>query len=77
MQYTTSVTINLPRTQVIDLFDNVDSLSQWQNGLQSFEHLSGRPGQPGARSKLTFALEDGLIEMIEPSPAASCPTACP
>ena len=65
MQYSTSIIINLPRTRVIELFDNVDNLAQWQDGLQSFEHLSGQPGQAGAQSKLTFDTGDDIMEMIE------------
>jgi len=34
-------------------------------GLQSFEHLSGTPGQPGAKSKLKFKMGKREIEMIE------------
>lgn len=34
-------------------------------GLQSFEHLSGTPGQVGARSKLVYKMSKRHIEMIE------------
>lgn len=34
-------------------------------GLQSFEHISGTPGQPGAKSKLKFKMGKREIEMIE------------
>ena len=65
MKYTTEVEINLPVKKVIELFDNPDNLKLWMEGLQSFEHLSGTPGQPGAKSKLKFKMGNREIEMVE------------
>jgi hypothetical protein len=65
MQYTTEITIDLPRARVIELFDNSDNMAHWMPGLQSFAHLSGEPGQPGATSKLVFEQGRRVIEMIE------------
>lgn len=65
MHYSVDIEIDLPRDQVIALFDNPDNLVKWQEGLQSFEQLSGEPGQPGATSKLVFQMGKRSIEMIE------------
>lgn len=65
MKYSSEVTIDLPRDRVIELFDDPDNLMQWQRGLQSFEHLSGTPGQPGAKSRLVFDVNGRRIEMVE------------
>ena len=65
MKYTTEIVIDLPRERVIELFDDPDNLPKWQPGLQSFEHLSGEPGRPGARSRLVFDQGGRRIEMIE------------
>ena len=65
MQYTVEIDIELPRTRVIELFDNSDNMSKWQKGLISFEPISGDPGQPGATSKLVFQMGKRRIEMIE------------
>ncbi len=65
MQYTTEVEINLPRERVIELFDNPGNLSKWQAGLVRFEHLSGEPGQTGAKSRLLYKMGGREIEMIE------------
>jgi carbon monoxide dehydrogenase subunit G len=64
MKYTTEVEINLPVEKVIEMFDNPDNLKDWMEGLQSFEHLSGTPGQPGAKSKLKFKMGKREIEMV-------------
>jgi len=53
---TVEIDIDLPRHQVIELFNNQENLFKWQTGLQRFEHLSGEPGQPGARSNLHYLL---------------------
>jgi len=50
---------------VIKLFDNPDNMPKWQPGLQSFEPLSGDPGQPGAKSKLVYDMNGRRVEMVE------------
>ena len=65
MKYTTDIEIEKPIEKVIELFDNPDNMSKWMEGLQSFEHLSGTPGQPGAKSKLKFKMGKREVEMIE------------
>ena len=66
VKYTCKLVINLPRERVVELFDDPDNLPRWMEGLQSFEHLSGEPGRPGAKSRLIFERDDGeTFEMIE------------
>lgn len=65
MKYTVSVDLDLSRDRVIELFDSTENLYKWQKGLQSFEHLSGEPGQEGAKSKLIFKMGKRDMEMIE------------
>lgn len=35
-------------------FDNPDNMSRWQQNLESFRHVAGDPGQPGAVSELVY-----------------------
>ena len=65
MKYSNEIEINLPIDKVIALFDDPENMKHWQPGLQSFEHLSGTPGQPGAKSKLKYKMGNRDIEMIE------------
>lgn len=65
MKYTTQIDINKPIDKVIELFDNPDNLKLWMKGLESFEHMSGEPGQPGAKSLLKFKMGKRELEMIE------------
>lgn len=65
MKYTTSIEINRPIDEVVAAFDNPDNLPKWMPGLKSFTHLSGEPGQPGAKSSLVFMRGNREMEMIE------------
>lgn len=73
MKYTTEIEIDKPIDQVIALFDNPDNMSKWMEGLQSFEPISGTPGQVGAKSRLVFKLAKREIEMIETVTARNLP----
>lgn len=65
MKFTTEIEINSPINKVIELFDNPDNMKKWMKGLQSFEPISGNPGQVGAKSRLKFKMNKREIEMIE------------
>lgn len=65
MEFTQEIIVNVPRARFIELFDDPDNLPLWQEGLLSFEAISGTPGEPGATSKLTFKRGRGTLEMIE------------
>jgi len=65
MKYTSVIEIELPREKIIALFDNQDNLKKWQEGLESFEHLSGEPGTVGAKSIIKYKMGKRNIEMTE------------
>ena len=65
MKFTCSVEIDQPIDKVIELFDNPDNLKEWQDGFVSFDHLSGIPGEPGAKSKIIYKNKGQTIELIE------------
>ncbi|MBL1213699.1 MAG: SRPBCC family protein [Ignavibacteriae bacterium] len=65
MKYNTEVVINLPIAKVIELFDNSDNMKKWQPELVSYEHLSGTPGEVGAKAKLNYKMNKREVEMIE------------
>jgi hypothetical protein len=65
MEFSHEMIVNVPRERFIELFDDLESLPKWQEGLLSFEPLTGTPGQPGATSKLTYKQGKGTLEMIE------------
>jgi len=65
VEYTEEIVVNVPRARFIELFDDPDTMTQWQDGLVSVEHLSGEPRRPGARSRLTVRRGRGTVEMTE------------
>lgn len=74
MKYTQEIIINKPIKEVVALFDNPNNLYEWMEGLQKIEHLSGTPGEPGAKSKLLFKMGNREIEMIETITVRDLPT---
>ncbi|MFO7933938.1 MAG: SRPBCC family protein [Bacteroidales bacterium] len=65
MRYAAELTIDLPRDQVIKLFDSIENLYQWQPGLKSHRVLRGEPGREGCRSKLVYEARKGELVMTE------------
>ena len=65
MKYDGEIVIDLPRARVIELFDDPENLKYWQKGLESFEPISGTPGELGAKSKLVYEMNGRKLEMIE------------
>lgn len=65
MEYTQEMVVEVPLGRFVELFDDPANLPKWQEGLLSFEPLSGTPGQVGATSRLTFRQGKGTLEMVE------------
>lgn len=65
MKYIVDLTIDLPRERVIELFDSSENMPKWQEGLQSFTHTEGDPGQVGAKSELLYDMNGRKVEMVE------------
>jgi hypothetical protein len=65
MKYNVELTIDLPRDEVIKKMDNVDNMKHWQRGLVSAEHLSGSPGEVGAKMQLNYKFNKREMELVE------------
>ena len=65
MKYTTEIIIKKPLEEVIKRMDSTDNMKHWQEGLVSAEHISGTPGQFGAKMKLNYDFGKRKIEVIE------------
>ena len=73
MKYSVEIEVGLSRDKFIELFDDPKNLPKWQKGFLSIEHLSGEPGQEGAKSKLEFAFGKRKMVMIETIAKRSLP----
>lgn len=65
MKYTIETLIELPLKEVIEKFDNTENMKHWQRGLISVEHISGTPGEVGAKMKLNYQMGKRKMELIE------------
>ena len=73
MEYLLDIEISMPREQLVALFRDQDSLSQWQPGLVSVTPLSGTPGQAGAQTKFIHKMGFKQVEMQETIEAVNLP----
>jgi len=65
MKFTLELPINKSRAEVWKAFDNPENMNKWQRSLISFETVSGKQGQPGAVSKLTYEEHGRQFELTE------------
>jgi uncharacterized protein YndB with AHSA1/START domain len=73
MKFTLALPIAKSRTEVWEAFDSPENMKVWQPALIKYENISGKPGQPGAVSKLMYAegrreffLMEKVIHRAEP-----------
>ena len=65
MKYTLEIIIDLPRAEVIEKMDSFENLKHWQKGFVGYEHLSGTPGEDGAKSKLDYKTGKREVSLTE------------
>ena len=65
MKYSIEIIIDKPVNEVISKLDSVQNLKHWQPGLIATEHVSGIPGELGAKMKLKYRFGRRETEMIE------------
>lgn len=65
MKYTNEITIDLPRAEVVNLFDDPNYLQHWQPGFQELLPIEGKPGDVGSKSKLSYINGTRYVELIE------------
>lgn len=65
MKYTTEIVIHKPLNDVVKKMDSIENMKHWQEGLVSTEHISGTPGEFGAKMKLNYNFGNRKMELIE------------
>lgn len=60
-----AIVIDASLDSVWAAFDNPGNMPRWQQNLESFLHVSGEPGQPGAVSELTFDEKGRKVVLTE------------
>ena len=54
MKLNFEIEIDAPLDDVWAAFTNHENMGRWMQNLESFDHVSGIPGQPGAVTDVTF-----------------------
>ncbi|NRB58704.1 MAG: SRPBCC family protein [Winogradskyella sp.] len=65
MKFSTEILIRKPLQDVIHKMNNIENKKHWQDGLYKIEHLSGNPGEFGAKIRLTYRFSGQQMEVIE------------
>lgn len=65
MKYTLSNTINRPMAEVMQKFKDPEGVKHWMEGLTRIEHLSGTPGEVGAKSDFYFLHKNKEMKITE------------
>ncbi len=73
MRYKQKIVVDASVERVAELFDSPSNMMKWFPDFKSFEHISGEPGQPGAKSRMLFKTKRGDFEMIETITVSNLP----
>ena len=65
MQYTCEIVINQPREKVIDLFEDLAYIKEWQPTFVRVEPISGELGATGSTSNMVYKRGKGEMTMLE------------
>ncbi len=65
MRFTTELVLERSIAQVWQAFDSPEQMQAWQPTLESFEAVTGTPGQPGAVSRLTYLEGKRTMVLVE------------
>ena len=65
MKYTTEFVIEKSIETVINKMDSAENMKHWQEVLVSTEHISGIPGQLGAKMKLNYVFGKRKMQLME------------
>lgn len=65
MKYTESITLNQPRSQVVECFDDPVQQPSWQPDLIDMEPVDGIPGQQGSKMQLVYRMGQREVELLQ------------
>ena len=65
MKYTTEITVEVPRPEFIEKMDSITNLKHWQQGLISYNPISGPPGQERSKMELSYRMGKRNLVLVE------------
>lgn len=63
--FTCEVFIDLPKSKVVELFNDPDNLQHWQDGFLDFKHMEGEPGAVGSTAQMEYKMGKGKMIIHE------------
>ena len=73
VKYALRISIALPRERVAELFGDPQTWQHWQMSLVDYEPMSGKPGEPGSKTRLLHRFGRRCVEMIESVESSNLP----
>jgi carbon monoxide dehydrogenase subunit G len=64
MNYTYEIEINAPLEKVVKLAGDPANRMSWMDGIESYEPVSGTPGEVGSKSKMVFKTGNMKMTMV-------------
>jgi len=65
MKYKVEVMIDVPRSRMLELFEDLEFMKKWQNGFESLTVTEGKPGTVGSKSTLKYNIKGKESEIEE------------
>lgn len=65
MKYSNEIIVELPLGEFIKKMDNSENLKHWMEGLVSYDHIEGKPGEVGAKMQLNFQYKKRKMNLVE------------
>ncbi len=65
MKYSFDIVIEAPLDICAKKFNSTENMKHWQRGLVAVEHISGIPGEFGAKMKIFFKMGNRQLSLIE------------
>lgn len=65
MKYKVEVIIDVPRSRMLELFEDMEFMKKWQVGFDSLTVIEGKAGTVGSKSSLKYINKDKESEIIE------------
>lgn len=65
MKFTCKTYINLPRSEVVKLWDNDNNFKEWQDGFVKIEYLFGEPRATGSQARIFLEQGKQKLELLE------------
>lgn len=65
MKYKVELMIDVPRSRMLELFEDMEFMKKWQVGFDSLTVIEGKPGTVGSKSSLKYLNKGKESEIIE------------